>query len=191
MCTDLGSTKRSPSGCGRSTRCRYPFLWSETSRLPAAVFLNTNLLCKFDCGDCSTGSQDQPQSFMIPCGENPNGFGVFKVGRRGANEHGNILRFGDVTDDAACVLVLAADEQREVAISTSLDVLANRHNHAAQDRWCGACGTDVEDTEHRAMSAVRGHEASDKLASVWIVPNDRSGTGWNELDVEVNRIRHV
>ena len=36
--TERGSTKRSPAGCGCSTRCRYPFFCSETRRFPAAVF---------------------------------------------------------------------------------------------------------------------------------------------------------
>ena len=49
----------------------------------------------------------------------------------------------------------------------------------------------MEDTEHRTMSTARRHESVDNLLSVRIIPNYRSGTRRNDLDIEVNPIGHM
>ena len=64
----------------------------------------------------------------------------------------------------------------------------DRYDHIAQNPWRGASGPKLKDTERRTALTVGGHEVLDDLICVWIVPDDGSCDGWNELHIELNGI---
>ena len=71
------------------------------------------------------------QSFMVLCCEYSNGFCVLTVIGRGAYEHRDVVRCGNIADYTSSVFVLTSDEESEIAISAGFHVFTNVYNHIA------------------------------------------------------------
>ena len=167
-----------------------PLFLKRDKAVSSRRLLDADAIGERQRSDGSTGFRDQTQSLVISSRENAHGFRVREFNRRGAYEHREIPRCGDVADHTSRILILAVDEQSEIAVSTGLYVFADRHDHVAQNPWCRASRAQLENTEHRTMPTVRGHESLNNLIGVRIVPNDGPGDRRNALHLEVNGIRH-